>query len=114
MAKFRANDPEWIYFERELKHTPVGDLYKRASLIMRIAFLKITLLKHDATQCVIPQSQAKQGMQEWRNIYAHWSNQASMALDELTGAHNWPPESAVDKSFSWQPATNRGRAGSGL
>lgn len=102
-SRILPRDADCDYFLQVFKHTSVGDRYIRASLVMRIAQLTIAKVRREVIKCTISVADAEHLIQSWRNHYAVFSNRADIALNELNQLYDWPPESKVARSFSWNP-----------
>ena len=87
-----------------IQRTPLGERYIDACVIMRTRALEIDCMFRDMRLGRLSRAIAEPRVHFCRREYMAYSNLAHAALDELTKTYNWPPQSAVDESFTWPPA----------
>lgn len=98
------DDEDSRYFMRALQHTPTGKRYYRAVLLVNLASREMRLIRHLVRLKKLSPAKANRLIEGWRRGYIEYSNQASAALDELAMTYDWPPGSAANRAYVWQPA----------
>ena len=89
-------------FELNLGETRSGLRLKLAIHESRIARQQIARLQ------VMRGQRSQSAVESWRRAYVAACNRASMAIDELWDAHQWPTDAGRDRRFAWRPARDKG------
>lgn len=91
------------FVPRSLRQTAIGKRYVSACVGSQIRALETKLTYRRLRLGMISQTLAAQQIEFCRSWYMKHANEASVALDELAKTYHWPPESAADETYVWQP-----------
>lgn len=91
-------DSDLQRFEAGLNQTGAG---LRLRLAMHEGNIALQQLRRLEQQIPINKRSA---VESWRKAYIAACNRASMAIDELFDAHQWPEDGARNRRFEWRPA----------
>lgn len=53
-------------------------------------------------------TRSQSAIESWRRAYVDACNRASLAIDELWDAHQWPTDAGRARRFEWRPARDKG------
>lgn len=87
-------------FEAGLNQTGAGLRLRLAMHEGNIALQQLRRLKEKAL------IDRRSAVESWRKAYIAACNRASMAIDELFDAHQWPEDGARNRRFEWRPTKN--------
>lgn len=97
------DDTDLTLFANGLNQTKPGLRLRMSIAEAQIALRQISRLYSRG----ISSPRALRNLQSWQAAYIRASDSASQAIDELWDTHQWPADSARDRTYRWHPTATR-------